>query len=261
MASRISRTALSFAIALIVVINVSITQFAPAAYGDEGDASADASAVVQTASGESDSGSGASSESGDVSSGSSSSASSADSASSKKDEGEPEQASAGSGGNLVDPTQRADNSFIYDTTIDSLFDQAALYEGDTVQVEGEAIGDLISAGAIDGRELYWVMLTSTDAENKASISVLMTAEQAKQVDHLGRYGVTGTILQVRGIFHQACAEHEGLPDIHATNVNAITRGSEHADVLRLREFIPGVVTVIVGIILMGVYYFIRERSR
>lgn len=261
MASRIFRTALSFVMAVVIAVNVSITQFAPSAYGDEVDASAGASAVAQTASDESSSESSASSESGNAASENSDSASSSDNAASKKDEGEPEQASEGSDGNLVDPTQRADNSFIYDTTIDSLFDQAALYEGDTVQVEGEVIGDLISAGAIDGRELYWVMLTSTDAENKASISVLMTAEQAKQIDHLGRYGVTGTILQVRGIFHQACAEHEGLPDIHATNANAVTRGSEHADVLRLREFIPGVVTVVVGIILMGVYYFIRERSR
>ena len=38
--------------------------------------------------------------------------------------------------NLVDPTQRADNSFIYDTTIESLFEQASLYDDRTVQVVG-----------------------------------------------------------------------------------------------------------------------------
>ena len=200
--------------------------------------------------------------------GSSASSQSSDSAQSPEPSGgagETEDAGAdtvrGIEGNLIDPTQRADNSFIYDTTIDTLLEQATLYEGNTVQVVGEAIGDLIQAGSFDGREMYWIMLTSTDAENKASISVLITAEQAKQIDHFGRYGVTGTILQVRGTFHQACSEHEGLPDIHSSNVEAITSGVEHADVLVLREFVPGFIAVLLGVILMGAYYFARERSR
>ena len=163
--------------------------------------------------------------------------------------------------NLVDPTQRADNSFIYDTTIDSLFDQASLYEGGTVQVVGEVIGDLIKADEDNGREMYWIMLTSTEAENEASISVLLSSEQARQIDRFGRYGVTGTTLQVRGIFHQACAEHQGLPDIHATTASAIARGVEDPDSFRLRDFLPGGVAVLIGAVLMGVYYFARERSR
>ena len=163
--------------------------------------------------------------------------------------------------NLVDPTQRADNSFIYDTTIDSLFDQASLYEGGTVQVVGEVIGDLIKADEDNGREMYWIMLTYTEAENEASISVLLSSEQARQIDRFGRYGVTGTTLQVRGIFHQACAEHQGLPDIHATTASAIARGVEDPDSFRLRDFLPGGVAVLIGAVLMGVYYFARERSR
>lgn len=181
---------------------------------------------------------------------------------SMEDEGEPEEASGTDGDNVIDPTQRADNSFIYDTTIDTLFDQATLYEGRTVQVVGEVIGDLIKEGSsVAGRDLYWITVTSIDAENKATISVLITAEQAKQIDHYGRYGVTGTVLQVRGTFHQACSDHEGLPDIHAANTEAITHGVEHGDVLVLQEFVPGVIAVLLGAILMGVYYIVRERSR
>lgn len=166
-------------------------------------------------------------------------------------------------GNLIDPTQRADNSFIYDTTIESLFDQASLYEGNTVQVVGEVVGDLVSAGVESegGRDMYWIMLTSIDAENKSSISVLISAEQAKQIDHFGRYGVTGTTLQVRGTYHQACAEHEGLPDIHATTASATARGVEQPDVFRLADFAPGAVAVLLGIALLGIYYWARERSR
>lgn len=178
---------------------------------------------------------------------------SASSASAKKDEDSTPEVE-----NLVDPTQRADNSFIYDTTIDSLFNESSLNDGRVVQVVGEVIGDKIAS---DKAGYCWITLTSTDEENPATISVLLTDEQASQIDHFGRYGVTGTTFQVRGTFHQSCTEHEGLPDIHATDSATIKRGIEHHDKLRLRRFIPGAVMVFVGLLLMGAYYFVRERTR
>ena len=161
--------------------------------------------------------------------------------------------------NLVDPTQRADNSFIYDTTIESLFEQSSLYEGRTVQVTGEAIGDRIVANGSE--EGYWVTLTVIDSEDKSSIPVLMSVDQANQIDHFGKYGITGTILQVRGTYHQACIEHEGLSDVHATNSAVMAKGVEHPDTFTLREFVPGVIAVVIGGILMAVFYFARERTR
>jgi hypothetical protein len=162
--------------------------------------------------------------------------------------------------NRVDPTQRADNSFIYDTTIDSLFSQPSLYDGKIVQVSGEAIGDIVVEDPLR-RKNCWITLTSIDSANPATISVFMSREQAAQIDHLGRYGVTGSIMQIRGIYHQACPEHEGTPDVHATNTAVISRGLEHPDMFEIGDFVPGAVAVLVGLILMGVYYFIRERSR
>lgn len=161
--------------------------------------------------------------------------------------------------NLVDPTQRADNSFIYDTTIESLFEQSSLYENRTVQVVGEVIGDRIVASGEPG--YYWITVTVTDSEDKTSISVLMSEEQANQIDRYGRYGVTGTILQVRGTYHQGCNEHDGLPDIHATNSSVMSRGIDHPDAFVPSEFVPGFVAVFLGIVLMGIFYFARERTR
>lgn len=160
-------------------------------------------------------------------------------------------------GNLVDPTQRADNSFIYDTTIESLFDQASLYDGRTVQIVGEVVGDRISAGS----EGYWIMLTSQEADNSTSISILLSSEQVKQIDHYGRYGVTGTKLQVRGTYHQACSEHEGQPDIHVTNSSVVAKGSEHPDAFNINDFVPGVLAIVIAGLLLGIYYFARERMR
>ena len=164
-----------------------------------------------------------------------------------------------SDGNVVDPTQRADNSFIYDTTIESLFEQASLYNDRTVQVIGEVIGDRIEAN--DGTRNVWITLTSMDEDNSSSISVLLSPEQASQIDHYGRYGVTGTTLQVRGTYHQACSEHDGLPDIHATNSSVLAKGSEHPDHFSLNDFLPGILTMLIGLSLLGAFYVARERMR
>ena len=160
--------------------------------------------------------------------------------------------------NLVDPTQRADNSFIYDTTIESLFEESSLYDNRVVQVIGEVIGDRIAS---DEAGYYWITLTSTNEDNPTTISVLLSGEQAGQIDHYGRYGVVGTTFQVRGVYHQACQMHQGLPDIHAANSATITRGVEHHDKLRLRRFVPGVILVFLGLVLMGAYFFVREKMR
>ena len=161
--------------------------------------------------------------------------------------------------NILDPTQRADNSFIYDTSIESLFDQASLYNNRTVQVVGEVIGDRIRTIGEPNR--YWITLTSTDESDTSSISVLLSGELVNQVGNYGRYGVTGTALQVRGTYNQACPEHEGLPDIHATDASVVDQGLAHPDEFNLGAFVPGLIGVVVGIILMVAFYFARERMR
>lgn len=161
--------------------------------------------------------------------------------------------------NRVDPAQRSDNSFIYDTTIESLYEQSSLYESQTVQIEGEVIGDKIAALGDDGYS--WITLTVVDAQDKTSISVLLSDEQAPQIDRYGKYGVTGTILKVRGTFHQACTEHDGLPDVHATYSESTARGVDHFDAFDARDFGPGVVTVLIGTLLLIAFRFARERMR
>lgn len=161
------------------------------------------------------------------------------------------------GKNLVDPTQRADNSFIYDTSIGAISGQSSLYDKRIVQVEGEVIGDCIAADA----GYYWVELSSHDEDDTATISVLMSEDQTAQIDRYGRYGVTGTTLQVRGTYHQACDEHEGLSDIHATNSAVVARGADHKDVFDIGAFLPGILTIAIGVVLLFVFRFARERMR
>lgn len=159
--------------------------------------------------------------------------------------------------NIVDPTQRADNSFIYDTTVASLFSQASLYNNRTVQVVGEVIGDRIDAG----RGVSWITLTETNVNDKSTISVFISTDQTTRITNYGCYGVTGTTFQVYGTYHQACEEHDGLPDIHASSSEVLNPGGTEPDTVSGDEFIPGSIAIIIGVALMLAFRFARERTR
>lgn len=56
--------------------------------------------------------------------------------------------------NLINPQQRPDSSFIYDSSIIDLSNADSYYDKQTVQITGEAVGDIIDA--LDG--MVWVTL-------------------------------------------------------------------------------------------------------
>ena len=161
--------------------------------------------------------------------------------------------------NLVDPRQRPDSSFIYDTSIAALDGADSYYDNQTVQVVGEVVGDNIAAG-LAGRH-RWITLAAKEKDSTATVSVYMTTEQAAKIDTYGKYGTTGTKLQVRGTFHLVCTEHEGLTDLHAEIVSVVQKGRHHGDEFDPNAFVPGAVAVAVGLALMGVFYYLRERQR
>lgn len=161
------------------------------------------------------------------------------------------------GDNAVNTQQLPDSSFIYDTSIIDLSEADTYYDNQTVQVMGEAIGDSIKEG-FDGRH-RWITLSSSS--DSATISVFMTNESAAKIDTFGEYGARGTTLQVRGTFHLACSQHEGLSDLHAEVVTVVAPGEHFEDPLDFNSFIPGIVAVVIGLVMTGVFYWMRERQR
>lgn len=161
------------------------------------------------------------------------------------------------GDNAVNTQQLPDSSFIYDTSISDLSGADSYYDNQTVQVTGEAIGDSIRAG-VSGRH-RWITLSSQG--DSATISVYMSNESAAKIDTFGEYGTTGTTLQVRGTYHLVCADHEGLSDLHAEAVTVVAPGEQHPDTFDFRAFVPGIIVVVVGLVLLGVFYWLRERQR
>lgn len=160
--------------------------------------------------------------------------------------------------NLIDVNQRPDSSAIYDTLISDLAEADSYYNGQTVQVTGEAIGDRIKA-TISG-DYHWITLQATDRSG-AQVTVYMSKESSAAIDTFGAYGKVGSEVQVRGVFNLACDEHEGLSDLHAEYVSVVKRGEEHPDVLEMGNFLPGFLWCMVAGLLGVVYYWLRERRR
>ena len=160
------------------------------------------------------------------------------------------------GSNAVDVTQLPDSSFIYDTSITDLSTADSYYDKQTVQVTGEVVGDRITAG--DGRHC-WLQLASPS--DSSTVSVYVTNESADKVDTYGAYDRKGTTLQVRGTFNLACSDHDGASDLHAQVVTVTEKGKATPDEFDINAFIPGVVTVMIGLAMMVVFYLLRERQR
>lgn len=160
------------------------------------------------------------------------------------------------GDNAVNVTQLPDSSFIYDTSITDLSTAGTYYDKQTVQVTGEVVGDRITAG--DGRHC-WLQLASPS--DSSTVSVYLTNESADKVDTYGAYGRKGTTLQVRGTFNLACPDHDGASDLHAQVVTVTEKGKATPDEFDINAFTPGMVTVMIGLAMMVVFYLLRERQR
>lgn len=161
--------------------------------------------------------------------------------------------------NRVNTHQLPDSSFLYDTSLADLADANPYHDGQTVQIIGEVIGDILHDGTSSTH--VWVTLASTDANSDATVVVYLPAASAAIIDTLGAYGKTGTILQVRGTFYLACPDHEGVSDLHVENVNVVSPGSTTPDVFAWEDFVPGIVLLALAAALLLVFHLLRQRLR
>ncbi|MDO4442270.1 MAG: hypothetical protein Q4B69_00115 [Slackia sp.] len=161
-------------------------------------------------------------------------------------------------GNEIVDGQVSDTSFLYDAAIADLAGADSYYDGQTVQVRGEAVGEAIRMTEGQG-DCVWVTLV--DPESGSSVSVVMKRADAERIDTFGAYGKTGSRLSVQGVYNLACSEHEGESDIHASVVTVEAKGYEHPDSFDVQMFFPGLAAVILGAFFMVIFWYVRERSR
>jgi len=118
---------------------------------------------------------------------------------------------------ILPVTARAESRVVTST---DLIENAASLDGDTVTYSGEVIGDILSRG-----DYAWINVS--DGTN--SIGIYIPDSEAKKIEYVGRYRVTGDTVSITGTFHRACAEHGGDLDIHATAVEIIEKGHSEED--------------------------------
>ncbi len=160
-------------------------------------------------------------------------------------------------GNTISTGQLPDSSFLYDTSIAALASADSYYDGQEVQVMGEAVGEAIRVAGDDDHR--WVTLASP--EDNASVTTYMRASDARKIDTFGKYGATGSTLKVLGTFNLVCKEHEGESDLHVASVTVVEAGSQHPDAFDPNAFVPGAVLTFIGLLLMIVVWRMRERQR
>lgn len=171
----------------------------------------------------------------------------------------PDAALLGSETNEVNTQQLPDSSFIYDMSIVDLASADSYYDNQVVQVLGEVVGDRIYETG--DMERCWITLDAANTDVDATIAVYMTSESAQMIDTYGKYGTRGTMLQVRGTFHLACSEHQGISDMHADYVSVVQPGVAIGDTLTFESFLPGIIVLVLAGALIAAYSRLREKER
>ena len=103
------------------------------------------------------------------------------------------------------PVLAADNA----VTVNELIENSADYNGKSVSITGEAIGECLERG-----NNAWVNIS--DGSN--AIGIWMTKEEAAGITYYGDYKYTGDTLVITGTFYEGCKEHGGEPDIHCSTL-------------------------------------------
>lgn len=101
-----------------------------------------------------------------------------------------------------------------------LVDRAADYDGQWVQFQGEALGDLMVRG-----DHAWLNLGG----GAYAIGVILPAAEAREVKTLGDYRHTGDTVRVTGLFHRADPNQGGDLDIVAVGLEVVRPGRPRPD--------------------------------
>lgn len=101
-------------------------------------------------------------------------------------------------------------------TINELVENADLLDGVVVTIEAEAIGEAMERG-----EFAWVNIN--DGTN--AIGVYVPLDEAKKINYFGNYHHTGDTIRISAIFYNACVEHGGEMDLHASSITIVKAGS------------------------------------
>ncbi len=117
-------------------------------------------------------------------------------------------------------------------SVKDLTEQAEVFDGRTVTIEGEVIGDILRHGDyswITVNDDPYITVEAQEERLRAGfnigIGVWLPSSEADKVKVLGGYKNVGDRVSVTGVFHRADGEHGGDTDIVATSLVVVAQGS------------------------------------
>lgn len=103
----------------------------------------------------------------------------------------------------------------YSETSGELVAKCKEYDGKSVTIEGEIVGEVAKRG-----EFAWLNIS----DGNYGIGVFAPTSMIPPINLTGNYASKGAVVSVVGILHRACSEHGGGLDIHATTIKLINHG-------------------------------------
>ncbi len=137
-----------------------------------------------------------------------------------------------------------------------LIEHPKTWDGQVIPFRGEAIGEAMVRGAYAWLHLnddaYYVKNVEEGAAlggYNTGMPVWIPASLAREVTIFGDYKHEGDIVEVRGTFNAACAQHGGDMDIHASELRLITAGHHAIDYVRGWKVALAIVLSLLAIVL------------
>ncbi|MCU0666284.1 MAG: DNA-binding protein [Candidatus Omnitrophica bacterium] len=98
-----------------------------------------------------------------------------------------------------------------------LIKNAKFYDGKIVVYKGEAVGEVMPRG-----EFSWVNIL----EGNNAIGAWMPLDLSRQINFCADYKHKGDIIEITGVFNNACKQHGGDLDIHVLSLRKIQDGAK-----------------------------------
>lgn len=136
-------------------------------------------------------------------------------------------------------------------TVPALIGNPEFFDGCSVIVKGELIGDII-----EGRNGFWINLL----ESEKAIGVWLPDVEREKIKFLGRYGIQGDIVEIEGTFHKNCIQHKGDMDIHAISIKIIQRGMIEEEQIPVEKIIFAFSLGIVSLAAIGILHLLSRRE-
>ena len=131
-----------------------------------------------------------------------------------------------------------------------LIDESATFDGQTVKIEGEIIGDVMK------RDSHaWISIL----DGGVAVGVWTHIENLYAGLSAGGYAMQGDRVRVMGIMHRACSEHGGDLDIHLESIELLAPGHPVMQpVHRIRVLAAGFLCITGGV--FALVWRRRERG-